>query len=111
MDSEGEGVKTPKMELETEGSPNSKIKGVGNISSKDIIFRADKIDLKSLDTRLEKHLSRVWSRIIESKRPKEEWEVDLAKLDLRYVEARGAYGIVYKGTYDNRDVAECAARV
>ncbi|KAK7405922.1 hypothetical protein VNO78_07534 [Psophocarpus tetragonolobus] len=105
MDSEGEGVKTPKVELETEGALNSKIKGVGNISSKDMIFRADKIDLKSLDTQLEKHLSRVWSRSIESKRPKEEWEVDLAKLDLRYVVARGAYGIVYKGTYDNRDVA------
>ncbi|KAK6146049.1 hypothetical protein DH2020_019918 [Rehmannia glutinosa] len=34
----------------------------GSISSKDMIFRADKIDLKSLDLQLEKHLSRVWSK-------------------------------------------------
>lgn len=105
MDSEGEGVKTQKMGLEAEGALNSKMKGAGNQSSKDMIFRADKIDLKSLDAQLEKHLSRVWSRSIESKRPKEEWEIELAKLDLRYVVAHGAYGTVYRGTYDSQDVA------
>ncbi|WVZ11112.1 hypothetical protein V8G54_015642 [Vigna mungo] len=106
MDSESEAVKTPKRELEAEGALNSKMKGAGNISSKDMIFRADKIDLKSLDAQLEKHLSRVWSRsTTEAKRPKEDWEVDLAKLDLRYVVAQGAYGTVYRGTYDSQDVA------
>jgi len=106
MDSERDAVvKTPKREFEAEGALNSKMKGSGNISSKDMIFRADKIDLKSLDAQLEKHLSRVWSRNAETKRPKEEWEVDLAKLDLRYVVAQGAYGTVYRGTYDSQDVA------
>ncbi|XP_047179614.1 serine/threonine-protein kinase STY13-like isoform X1 [Vigna umbellata] len=106
MDSESEAVKTPKRELEAEGAMNSKMKGAGNISSKDMIFRADKIDLKSLDAQLEKHLSRVWSRsTTEAKRAKEDWEVDLAKLDLRYVVAQGAYGTVYRGTYDSHDVA------
>ncbi|KAL5182141.1 Serine/threonine-protein kinase STY13 [Glycine soja] len=105
MDSEGEGVRTPKMGVEAEGALNSKMKGAGNVSSKDMIFRADKIDLKSLDAQLEKHLSRVWSRSIETKRPREEWEIDLAKLDLRYVVAHGAYGTVYRGTYDTQDVA------
>jgi len=105
MDSEGEIVRTPKKEMDAEGALNSKMKGSGNISSKDMIFRADKIDLKSLDAQLEKHLSRVWSRSAETKRPKEEWEVDLAKLDLRYVVAQGAYGTVYRGTYDTQDVA------
>ncbi|BAU00767.1 serine/threonine-protein kinase STY13-like isoform X2 [Vigna umbellata] len=106
MDSESEAVKTPKRELEAEGALNSKMKGAGNISSKDMIFRADKIDLKSLDAQLEKHLSRVWSRsTTEAKRAKEDWEVDLAKLDLRYVVAQGAYGTVYRGTYDSHDVA------
>lgn len=82
-----------------------KIKGTGSISSKEMIFRADKIDLKNIDIQLEKHLSRVWSKNIERTRPKEEWEIDLSKLDIRYVVARGTYGIVYRGTYDERDVA------
>lgn len=103
MQSEAGGLTTPKMGLE--GALNSKMKGTGNLSSKDMIFRADKIDLKSLDTELERHLSRVFSRSVEAKRPKEEWEIDLAKLDLRYVVANGAYGTVYRGTYDDQDVA------
>lgn len=105
MDFEGEVIRTPKRELEG-GGMNSKMKGAGNQSSKDMIFRADRIDLKSLDAQLEKHLSRVWSRNTnETKRPREEWEIDLAKLDLRYIVAHGAYGTVYRGTYDTQDVA------
>ncbi|XP_022722455.1 serine/threonine-protein kinase HT1-like [Durio zibethinus] len=102
---EGGGVKTPKKSDEQQGGGNSKMKGTGGISSKDMIFRADKIDLKSLDMQLEKHLSRVWSRNIENRRPVEEWEIDLAKLDLRHVLAHGTYGTVYRATYDNQDVA------
>ncbi|XVE81653.1 hypothetical protein DITRI_Ditri15bG0082500 [Diplodiscus trichospermus] len=101
---EGGGVKTPKKSDE-QGGGNSKLKGTGGFSSKDMIFRADKIDLKSLDIQLEKHLSRVWSRNIENQRPVEEWEIDLAKLDLRHVIAHGTYGTVYRATYDNQDVA------
>ncbi|CAM8949184.1 unnamed protein product [Rhodiola kirilowii] len=77
------------LELETE-----------SIGKKDMIFRADKIDLKSLDAKLEKHLSRVWSQ-----RTREEWEIDLLKLELRYMIARGTYGTVYRATYDSQDVA------
>ncbi|XP_073300993.1 serine/threonine-protein kinase 52-like [Primulina huaijiensis] len=83
-------------------------KGAGSISSKDMVFRADKIDLKSLDVQLEKHLSRVWSRNIEnrgSQKPKEVWEIDPSKLEIRYLVAQGTYGTVYRGTYDNQDVA------
>lgn len=87
-----------------EGIVNSKVKGTGSLSSKDMLFRADKIDLKSLDMQLEKHLSWVWSRN-ESQRPKEEWEIDLSKLDMRNLIAQGTYGSVYRGTYDNQDVA------
>ncbi|XP_042482212.1 serine/threonine-protein kinase STY13 [Macadamia integrifolia] len=88
-----------------EGGLGSKVTGVGNISSKDVFFRADKIDLKSLDLQLEKHLSRVWSRDKRAPKPQEEWEIDLSKLDLRYVVARGTYGTVYRGIYDGLDVA------
>ncbi|XP_033140546.1 serine/threonine-protein kinase STY13 isoform X2 [Brassica rapa] len=96
---------------ETEATPENNLRSrggaaVGNNSKKDMIFRADKIDLKNLDIQLEKHLSRVWSRNIEKNpKPKEEWEIDLAKLEMRNVIARGAYGIVYKGIYDGQDVA------
>ncbi|CAN1280010.1 Serine/threonine-protein kinase STY13 [Linum perenne] len=90
-----------------EGGMNSKVAGTGSVSSKDMIFRADRIDLKSLDVQLEKHLSRVWSRSTPDKaRPKEEWEIDLSKLDIKNQIARGTYGIVYKGTYDNQTVAD-----
>ncbi|XP_010435069.1 PREDICTED: serine/threonine-protein kinase HT1-like [Camelina sativa] len=78
----------------------------GSNIKKDKVFRADKIDLKSLDRQLEKHLSRVWSRNLEANpKAKEEWEIDLAKLETSNVIARGTYGTVYKGIYDGQDVA------
>ncbi|KAL8481721.1 hypothetical protein ACS0TY_028025 [Phlomoides rotata] len=81
---------------------------LGSISSKDMIFRADKIDLKNLDVQLEKHLSRVWSRNVEgqtNQRLKEVWEIDPMKLEIRYLVAQGTYGTVYRGTYNGQDVA------
>ncbi|KAK4801165.1 hypothetical protein SAY86_021652 [Trapa natans] len=98
-----DGVK--KLEKQSSNlSSNGKL-SCGSISSKDLYVRADKLDIKNLDIQLEKHLSRVWSRNIESRKPKEEWEIDLSKLDIRYSLATGTYGIVYKGTYDEQDVA------
>jgi len=79
---------------------------VGDGTAKNTYFRADKIDFKSWDIQLEKHLSRVWSKEKERVNPvKEEWEIDLAKLDLKCVVAHGAYGTVFKGVYDGQDVA------
>lgn len=84
---------------------DAKVKGMGSISDKEIYFRADKIDFKSWDVQLEKHLSRAWSRDREVQKIKEEWEVDLGKLDIRHVIAYGTYGTVYRGNYDGQDVA------
>ena len=85
---------------------HSKSKGFKSLSGKDLFFRADKIDLKNLDIQLEKGLNKVWSRDkTVAQRPKDEWEIDLSKLNLRYVVARGTFGTVYRGNYDNQDVA------
>lgn len=102
-------VKTPGEvnKEEMEDSDSKGMAGVGTKSSKDMYLRADKFDMKSLDMQLEKHLSRVWSRNIEKHRPKEEWEIDLSKLDIGSVIAHGTYGVVYKGTYDNQVIAGC----
>ncbi|KAL9667040.1 hypothetical protein QQ045_001385 [Rhodiola kirilowii] len=76
-------------------------KDVGNLSNRDSFIRADKIDLKSWYT----HLSRVWSKDNISSLKKEEWEIELSKLDIRNVIAHGTYGTVYRGVYDGQDVA------
>lgn len=84
----------------------SKVSDMKSPSNKDMFFRADKIDFKSWDIQLEKHLSRVWSRERELLPPKtEEWEIELAKLDIRHEIARGTYGTVFRGAYDGQDVA------
>lgn len=106
-------TKTNEEEPKTERSCNvdavSKLKNPESNSSKNMIFRADKVDLKSLDVQLEKHLSQVWSRNIDSHSsqttPKELWEIDPTKLEIRYLVAQGTYGTVYRGTYNSRDVA------
>ncbi|KAG0460111.1 hypothetical protein HPP92_023239 [Vanilla planifolia] len=73
---------------------------------RDMFFRADQVDLKNLDIQLEKKLSKIWLKdVMGSRRTKEEWEIDLSKLKIRYVVARGTYGTVYRGTYDEQDVA------
>jgi hypothetical protein len=78
---------------------------VNDFGSKDIFFRADKIDFKILDIQLEQHLSRVWSRDREVQTNKEEWEIDLSELELKYLIAHGTYGTVYRGSYGGQDVA------
>lgn len=108
---------TEKLEIQEDGSlkvinatssatPKNVLgKSPGNLSSKDMIFRADQIDLKSLDIQLEKHLSRAWSKNVDPKMPTEVWEIDLSKLQIKYLVARGTYGTIYRGTYDSQDVA------
>lgn len=84
----------------------AKLKGSASFDSKDMYFRADKIDLKSLDIQLEQQFNKAWTKNSGgAKKPKEEWEIDLAKLEVRYVVAQGTYGTVYRGTYDGQDVA------
>jgi hypothetical protein len=96
------------QEAETASTAKEKKLGSkeGSVSNKELYFRADKIDFKSWDVQLEKHLSRAWSRDMEVQSTrKEEWEIDLGKLDIRHVIAYGTYGVVYRGNYDGQDVA------
>jgi len=83
-----------------------KLKRSGSLGSNDTYVRADKIDLTSLDIQLEKQLTKTWGKAnLKSQGPKEEREIDLAKLEIRHVIAQGTYGTVYRGTYDGQDVA------
>ncbi|KMT10211.1 hypothetical protein BVRB_5g119720 [Beta vulgaris subsp. vulgaris] len=88
----------------------SNVTDVGNLSDKNMMFRADMIDFKSWDVQLEKHSSRVWSRDCDLNAVKEEWEIELAKLDLNNVIAHGTYGSVYRATYDGKDVAASSSK-
>ncbi|MQL97021.1 hypothetical protein Taro_029705 [Colocasia esculenta] len=93
-------------EKDAAAAGESKSKVSRSLSGKDMFFRADKIDLKNLDYQLEKRLSKAWTRDKSfSQRPREAWEIDLSKLDLRYIIARGTYGTVYRANYDGEDVA------
>ncbi|KAH9298759.1 hypothetical protein KI387_030441, partial [Taxus chinensis] len=78
------------------------LQGKGKTSmKKSEFFRADQIDLKDLD----RHLSRVFTRESEAHRQKEEWEINLSKLEMKDQIARGTFGTVYRGVYDGQDVA------
>lgn len=99
------GASSGKNETQQKALGSKAKEDVGSISEKNMYFRADKIDFKSWDVQLEKHLSRVWSREREASTRTEEWEFDLSKLDIKYLLAHGAYGTVYRGAYDGQDVA------
>ena len=76
----------------------------GNTES-GVLLRADMIDFKTWDVQLEKHLNRAWPRNTEARTKPEDWEIDLAKLDIKNAIAHGTYGTVYRGVYDAQDVA------
>lgn len=96
-----EGVEKSSTEETAFGSKGKVVGG----TEQEVFFRADKIDFKSWDIQLEKHLSRGWARESEEHKQMEEWEIDLSKLDIRHVIAHGTYGTVYRGAYDGQDVA------
>uniref|UniRef100_A0A0D6R1P3 non-specific serine/threonine protein kinase n=1 Tax=Araucaria cunninghamii TaxID=56994 RepID=A0A0D6R1P3_ARACU len=81
--------------------PQRKGNGGQNGKKKSDFLRADQIDLKDID----KHLSRVFSREVEARKQKAEWEIDLTKLEMKSIIAHGTYGTVYRGVYDGQDVA------
>ncbi|KAJ6845507.1 serine/threonine-protein kinase HT1-like [Iris pallida] len=80
--------------------------------------RADQIDFRNLDDRIDRRLHR---QLTSEKKKKEEgggeggsragerernaWEIDPSKLIMKSVIARGTYGTVHRGIYDDQDVA------
>ncbi|KAF3340601.1 putative plastidic glucose transporter 2 isoform X2 [Carex littledalei] len=93
------------------GGGASKLKQSRSFDGNDAYIRADKIDLTTLDIQLEKHYTKGWTKDKAAsgggapQGPREDWEIDPLKLEIRYVIAHGTYGTVYRGTYDGRDVA------
>ncbi|GLJ22035.1 hypothetical protein SUGI_0412900 [Cryptomeria japonica] len=79
--------------------------GVSGGEKKEGFFRPDQIDLNNLDAQLEKHLSKACTMEKESKRQKEEWEIDLKKILLKGKIAQGTFGSIYRGVFDGQDVA------
>ncbi|GAB2213234.1 hypothetical protein Droror1_Dr00021256 [Drosera rotundifolia] len=94
----------------------------------DGFVRADKIDLKSLDEQLERHMTRRLSLDSNSNngsshgknnnnntttrsdsviraRQQFDWEIDPSRLVIKSVIARGSYGTVHRGVYGGKDVA------
>ncbi|XP_031093550.1 serine/threonine-protein kinase STY13-like [Ipomoea triloba] len=85
--------------------------------------RADKVDLKSLDEQLQRHLTRALTMEKNKKKSGEEeeeelhhngdreipirhdWEIDPSKLLIKSVISRGTFGTVHRGIYDGLDVA------
>lgn len=84
--------------------------------------RADRVDLKSLDEQLQRHLSRALTMEKKKKNGEEDhirlhhngdreipirhdWEIDPSKLLIKSVIARGTFGTVHRGIYDAQDVA------
>nr|WIL59845.1 nodulation protein [Melilotus officinalis] len=93
----------------------------------DGFVRADQIDLKSIDEQLDKHFNKVPLPTMKQKEEddnddhstsiataittggnmeqREEWEIDPSNLIIKSVLARGTFGTVHRGVYDNQDVA------
>lgn len=89
--------------------PGPKASDFRSKSAGEQYFRADTLDFKKWDLQLDaQHQSSgiVWSDEKEATATgKQEWEIDLSKLDIKHVIAHGTYGTVYRGVYDGRDVA------
>lgn len=60
-------------------------------------------DLRRMEEQLERHLDRLYGK--RSNCHNEEWELDPKKLKVNNLIGQGAYGSVYKGVYDGKQVA------
>ncbi|KAJ3676894.1 hypothetical protein LUZ60_002618 [Juncus effusus] len=75
-----------------------------NVSGNDVFTRAYTLDIKNLDKQLEKKLSKVFikelgtSFSMKKEHKKEEWEIEVQKLDIHYVIAKGTYGMFVGAT-------------
>ncbi|XP_056856226.1 serine/threonine-protein kinase STY13-like [Raphanus sativus] len=91
------------------GSDSTKLGGVGSRSAGGggggQYVRADTLDFKKWDLNMGAQPSSSSAAVKSRKSPMQEWEIDLSKLDMNHVLARGTYGTVYRGVYAGQQVA------
>ncbi|KAJ0255020.1 ATMRK1 [Hirschfeldia incana] len=102
MASGGGGEADKSVEIGSE----SKLGGVGSRSAGGggQYFRADTLDFSKWDLHMGSS-SNAAAVNKARKTPMQEWEIDLSKLDMNHVLARGTYGTVYRGVYAGQQVA------
>ncbi|XP_062085528.1 serine/threonine-protein kinase STY13-like [Humulus lupulus] len=107
-DGGAKGVSTP-----VKGDDGDSLKSLASIvtsvgsfrDNKNQYVRADSINLRTFGVELEKmNYNLSWS-LEPQLHKKEEWRIDVSRLELKHVIAQGTYGTVYRGVYDGQDVA------
>ncbi|KAL5197526.1 hypothetical protein ABZP36_001038 [Zizania latifolia] len=73
----------------------------------DEYIRADKLDLTSMDMKLEEHLAAkaLGKHDGGAEGPKAEWEIDLSSLHIQRTVAHGVHGTLFRAEYNDQDVA------
>ncbi|KAL5226118.1 hypothetical protein ABZP36_012757 [Zizania latifolia] len=98
-------------ELEATPSPAAVLDRGCDSGKEEKYVRADRMDLRSLDIQIEEKMAESFRKrnggddYGESEGPKAEWEIDLSKLEIARVVAHGTHGTLFRGKYEDQDVA------
>ncbi|KAL5213133.1 hypothetical protein ABZP36_023980 [Zizania latifolia] len=94
--------------------PNLKVAALGSFlqlgdikEEEEYEYRADMLDLTSMDIKLEEHMAAkaLGKRDDEPEGPKAAWEIDLSSLHIQRAVAHGVHGTLFRAEYYEQDVA------